>query len=178
MKTESPDVSKPTTYRCDPRVRVSKNPYGKQRVQNLSKERVYELVREIVLVQKERAIKEAVLGNISLTAEELAAELNVGIHKVAWALQQLNLKGLVTQRLRSFAHDTNRNPMFLGPSSGWSASHYRIVLPLTSDYNWPRAISPKPKNCPEGSILVWDEQEPRKKGRFSKRLGYRLLVNV
>lgn len=164
---------KPTTYRCDSRVKVPKVPHGKPRAKNLSKERVYELVREIILERKNRAIKGITPWNISVTAEELAAELSVEVHKVTWALGQLNLRGLVTQKVRQTTRDfQGRRSFYPDEVGGWSASRYSIVLPV-SRYNGP-VIPPKPTKWPEGTIPVWDEQEPPKRPRFSKRLGYRL----
>jgi hypothetical protein len=166
------------TYRVGIRKRVAKLPYGKPKPKKLSRERVYQLVREIILAKKVRAEGRSVVyghywGLGQFTAEELAGELNVEIHKVILALQQLNMMGLVRQKERSFAHDTNRNGMFFGRDSGWSANTYSIIL--KSEYNLPREVSPtKPENGPEGTILVWDHQKPKKKARYSKRLGVRV----
>lgn len=170
-------MSKTMIYRCDPRVKKPKNPYGKPRVKNLSKERVYEMTRELILVQKERALKGVIPWHLVVTAENLAAELNVEPSKVVWALHQLNLRGLVTQKIRQYTRDfQGRRSFYPDEVGGWSAKNYRIVLP-EPEYNGP-VEQRKPSHCPEGCILVWDEKEPRKRGRFSKRLGYRLPVNA
>jgi len=144
--------------------------HGKPRVRNLSKERVYELVRVIVFQIRDRIIKENRYGSRSLTAEQLATELQVDPAKVKWALHRLNLCGLVSQKRREFAHDTNRNPIFFGPASGWAANSYAVfVYPPRSG----PIVSPRPWS-PPGTLPAWDEIEPKKKSRFSKRLGRRV----
>ena len=168
-------MSKPMIYRCDPRVKKPKNPYGKPRVRNLSKERVYELTKGVILAQKERALKGVIPQHLMVTAEELAAELNVDPSKVVWSLAQLNLQGLVTQKWRAYTRDFQaRRSFYPDEVGGWSAKHYHIVLP---EPKLGPPIPPKPEKWPEGTIPVWDEKDASKQGRYSKRLGYRLRLH-
>jgi hypothetical protein len=61
--------------------------------------------------------------------------------------------------------------MFPGRATGWAANVYNIVFKLPV-WRGP-VIPPKPIKYPAGTIPVWDEQEPKKRLKFSKRLGYR-----
>lgn len=163
-------------YRTVPRKKVPKTPYGGPKPRKLSAEYVFELVKKIALSRRADYMDgQIAMSKCWVTAEEIAAELNVEIHKVTQALQKLNLMRLVEQKTRNFAHDTKRNRMFKGPSSGWAANQYEIIVPLPV-YNGPVTHSePKPLVVvPKGSILVWDEKVPEKKPRYSKRLGRRI----
>ena len=161
------------TYRVGPR--------KKQRVvlpsrKKLSKETVFEMVREIVLQRKARAEHGLIPWNLHVTAEELSDELQVDVHKVVWALHRCNLMGLVEQRRRHFAHDSRRDPMGWGNDSGWAANQYFIILPQEPIKYKPVVL--RPIHCPKGCVLVWDEQEPKRKPRYSKRLRRRVVENV
>ncbi len=58
--------------------------------------------------------------------EDLAREFQVADHAVGQVLHRLNLEGVVDQPHHTHAHDTNRNPMFFGPRSGWASDLYPI----------------------------------------------------
>jgi len=162
------------TYREGVRKRGSKRPNGKPRPKKMSKERVYELVHKLILARKAEVEKDGLYWSLfHITAEGLATELQVEIDKVVWALHQLNLRGLVQQRTRAFAHDTTRNHMFPGTSTGWKANQYQIIVDMP--HAWAKLYL-KPTAYPEGTFPVWDEQESLKRGRFSKRLGCRMEV--
>lgn len=62
----------------------------------------------------------------SFSAEELGFYLNVKVDQVKQSLHRLNLKGEVSQRARSFAHDSNRAPFFWGTQSGWASNVYYL----------------------------------------------------
>lgn len=167
-----------TTYRCDNREKVPKIPYGKPKPRKLSKEQVYEFVRASILKTRAEYAKNAYYSFAGrVTAEELAAELNVEIHKVILALQKLNTLGLVGQKERNFAHDTKRDPMTGFGTSGWAANVYFITLPFKRPI-LREPIPMRPVTWPAGTIPVWDEKEPEKLPRFSKRLGYRIRKNA
>lgn len=145
------------TYRRSTRKKVPKTPLGKPRSRKTQQEKVYDLVRDIILRKKEEFLRTAQDGGppswLTVTAEKLTKELNVEIHNVKLALKQLNLQGLVGQRMIFDPHE------------------YRIILPDSKYCN----KTPSMKNrCPEGVIPVWDDIELPKPGRFSKRLGYRM----
>lgn len=61
-----------------------------------------------------------------ITKEEISKKYNVKQHLVEQIFHQLNLEGLLSQRHSNFAHDTNRNPMFPMPESGWAEDIYYI----------------------------------------------------
>jgi predicted ArsR family transcriptional regulator len=62
----------------------------------------------------------------SFSAEDIGLYLNIKVDQVRLSLHRLNLKGLVTQKSRSFAHDTNRAPFFWGSDSGWASNVYYL----------------------------------------------------
>jgi hypothetical protein len=62
-----------------------------------------------------------------IIAEKVACDLKLPTHQVKHCLHILNLKGLVSQKYRGFAHDTNRDPMFYGSESGWAANRYCVT---------------------------------------------------
>lgn len=166
------------TYRRSTRKKVPKTPFGKPRYRKIQQEKVCDLVRDIISSKKEeflRTAKDGVpSGRLTVTAEELATELNVEIHNVTLALKQLNLQGLVGQRINfcSFEWRPGHRRFPTDDGTGWRASEYLIILP-DSEYNDTEPLS-RPDQCPEGVIPVWDDIELPKPGRFSKRLGCRM----
>ena len=152
------------TYRIYKRKKGEKLPL-KPKPKKLSQDRVTQLVKEIVLGIRSSGERK------SLTAECLAGDLNCEIHKVEYALHRLNLEGLVSQKIRNFAHDTNRNPIFYGPDSGWAANTYDVIIPKTHEISARQDLTVFGQDVPYGTIAVIDEQPGRlKKSRFSKRL--------
>jgi hypothetical protein len=62
------------------------------------------------------------------TAEGIAFYLGIHVHEIKQSLHRLNLAGKVSQAIRNFAHDNNRNPTWYGGSdSGWAANRYSPV---------------------------------------------------
>jgi hypothetical protein len=165
----------PAEYRWSERKRGTKIPYGKPKPRNLTKEQVYELVREYVLGIRERG---SVFGGDTLTAESLAREFNVGLDRVQWALHKANLSGLVTQKFHRPPHDSPRARPWMGQGSdsAWCASIYYVRFPITPMTVFPpyKPADSKPIRVPEGTIGVWDEKPREKKPRYSKKLRRRI----
>ena len=61
-----------------------------------------------------------------ITKEELSKLFKVHEHDIEKVFMQLNLEGILSQRNSNFAHDTNRNPIFPMPVSGWACDLYYI----------------------------------------------------
>jgi hypothetical protein len=67
-------------------------------------------------------------GKTRFTVEGTAIRHNVKLHYIAQIFRTLNQKGILSQAQREYAHDTNRNPMFGGPASGWAANTYHTKI--------------------------------------------------
>lgn len=61
---------------------------------------------------------------IHYTVESMAVSHNCHPKHVHEVFRRLNRRGLLSQKHRCFAHDTNRNPVFYGSMSGWHANIY------------------------------------------------------
>jgi hypothetical protein len=59
-------------------------------------------------------------------AEEIGYRLNIRVDQIKHSFHRLNLRGILNQPSRSFAHDTNRNNFFYGPAHGWAPNIYTI----------------------------------------------------
>lgn len=60
--------------------------------------------------------------------EWLAKEFEVKTSEIEKILRQMNIEGYVSQSLHEcHAHDTQRNLMFPGPSTGWTGDWYYIL---------------------------------------------------
>lgn len=153
-----------STYRVYERKKGDKS-LLKPKPKKISQERVTLLVREIILGIR------AMGDQKSVTAEDIASDLRCEVHKVVYALHRMNLDGWVSQKIRNFAHDTNRNPVFYGPSSGWAANTYDVIIPKTYDIPIRTDLTVLGPDAPRGTIVVFDERPGfLKKPRFSKRL--------
>lgn len=86
---------------------------------NIPKEKAVKKVTEYVLSEKEK-------GKTRVTAEEASVYCKIPKGQVTWAFHKLNLLGVLSQKERQFAHDTNRAPIFWGGKSGWGANTYYI----------------------------------------------------
>ena len=86
---------------------------------NIPKEKAVKKVTEYVLSEKEK-------GKTRVTAEEASVYCKIPKGQVTWAFHKLNLLGVLSQKERQFAHDTNRAPIFWGGESGWGANTYYI----------------------------------------------------
>lgn len=62
-------------------------------------------------------------GETSVTAEDIAFQLNVKPHFVKQVLQQLNVEGIVYQKRNVVPHDSKRD-LWGGTDSSWAASRY------------------------------------------------------
>lgn len=91
----------------------------RSKYKNIPKEKAVKKVTEYVLSEKEK-------GKTRVTAEEASVYCKIPKGQVAWAFHKLNLLGVLSQKERQFAHDTNRAPIFGGGESGWGANTYYI----------------------------------------------------
>lgn len=62
-----------------------------------------------------------------ITKEEIVRDYKVKEGFVEQVFHRLNLQGILSQRHAYYAHDTNRNPMFPMPESGWGNDYYKIL---------------------------------------------------
>jgi hypothetical protein len=62
-----------------------------------------------------------------LTIEATAIEEQCHPNHIRAIFKELNLLGVLDQKTRSHAHDTNRNNMFPGSQGGWAANKYHII---------------------------------------------------
>ncbi len=63
----------------------------------------------------------------AVTKEETAYTLELPVGQVEKIFMKLNREGILSQRTPRYAHDTNRNPIFDGPDSGWASDYYMIL---------------------------------------------------
>jgi len=66
-------------------------------------------------------------GERSITAEDIAIELNYKVQYIKQIFAILNRNGYMTQKYRYHMNGTNRAHMFYGDASGWSANYYTIL---------------------------------------------------
>jgi len=69
-------------------------------------------------------------GERSITAEDIAIELNYKVQYIKQIFAILNRNGYMTQKYRYHMNGTNRAYMFYGDASGWSANYYTILKRL------------------------------------------------
>jgi hypothetical protein len=84
--------------------------------------------------QLDAKVMEVVTGYVAkrdygkqFSAEGVGLYLNVRASDIRQSFHRLNLAGKITQRSRYYGHDTNRNPRYGGPASGWAANLYSLV---------------------------------------------------
>lgn len=83
-------------------------------------ERAYQQVLAIVRLYAERK-------HPCVAVEDVAYELGLRRGQVQQVFQRLNREGVLSRRSHSFAHDTDRNPLFPGRDSGWCSNYYTIL---------------------------------------------------
>lgn len=92
---------------------------------------LYEKVKSYVLllrdIPKKDYRKKTGYEYLTITKEFLASKFQVNEHEIEQCFQKLNQEGLLSQAQKRFAHDTNRNYFFGGPSSGWASDTYQIL---------------------------------------------------
>ena len=62
----------------------------------------------------------------SITVEDYAIKLKAKNGQVYTVFSELVREGVLGNKQRYYAHDTNRNPMFYGDCSGWASNYYPI----------------------------------------------------
>ena len=163
-----------TTYRAGAKKKVPRLLHF-TKPKKLSRERVYELVREIVIKKKFEDEMSKIKGHL-FRAEQIANDLNVEVSKVILAFHKLNLCGILQKRSRILPHDTNRDPSIAslgyGDITGWASNVYQFVVEQRKEDFTEYEVNPN--NSPEGTLGVWDERDVEKRPRYSKRLGKRL----
>ena len=106
----------------------SRHPHQKSataQLRTLPQDKVETLVIAAVKAQANQPRKPSIPDYV--TKESIAHEINCKVHQVAIVFAKLNRLGILAQKTRRFAHDTQRNSMFPGPESGWSANTYHIL---------------------------------------------------
>lgn len=56
----------------------------------------------------------------------MARLFQVAEHAVEQVFYWLNREGVLSQRRPTYAHDTNRNPLFPGSPSGWASDEFDV----------------------------------------------------
>lgn len=103
------------------------NPSRKHRVRykkipdDRAMEKLLPYIREEV-----RFFKEKDLGLSYVTVEDASFALRIPKGQVSRLFHKLNLQGLLSQKRRCYAHDTDRNPFASGPWSGWAPNVYYV----------------------------------------------------
>lgn len=88
---------------------------------NWNPEKLYKAILDLIEIYKK---KPKISQYVSV--ESVAYELRAKEKDVKKIFMRLNTEGILTQKLRSFAHDTNRNNFFYGSESGWMSNVYGI----------------------------------------------------
>ena len=73
-----------------------------------------------------RFFKEKGFGLGCVTVEDASFALHIPKGQVSRLFHKLNLQGLLSQKRRCYAHDTDRNPFASGPWSGWASNVYYV----------------------------------------------------
>lgn len=68
-------------------------------------------------------------GDLYITADDIAHQLNVKPHFVEQVFQQLNVEGVLSQPIHRAPHDSNRDPWGFPECKGWASDLYRIIYP-------------------------------------------------
>lgn len=101
-----------TLWNRKPRVRVS--------CKRWNEEKLYKEIKELLLLSYRKKMS-------SVCADNIALELKARLGQVRKIFMRLNREGILSQKRRVFAHDTNRNWMFPGRASGWASNYYDIL---------------------------------------------------
>ena len=64
--------------------------------------------------------------NDEICIEDYALRFKANKGLVSTIFQELIREGVISNKIRYYAHDTNRNPMFPMSASGWASNFYRI----------------------------------------------------
>ena len=106
---------------------------AKQKIKDLENTEIqHKLLKRSTKKYKKDKLKSLILElitneqNNDITVEDYAIKLKAKNGQVYTVFSELVREGVLGNKQRYYAHDTNRNPMFYGDCSGWASNYYPI----------------------------------------------------
>lgn len=106
---------------------------AKQKIKDLENTEIqHKLLKRSTKKYKKDKLKSLILEliankqNNDITVEDYAIKLKAKNGQVYTIFSELVREGVLGNKQRYYAHDTNRNPMFYGDCSGWASNYYPI----------------------------------------------------